>query len=160
MVIDSNSGPIVLENCGSDFLFAYTAMGDAVNLSPRLESVNKEYGTHIIISEATWEYIKDRLATRELDVIRVKGKVHPTRIYEVLGALPFTLSQETLVQRFARGLQAYRARQWHEAIHFFQEVLCEAPDDYPSQLYIQRCQELQTTPPPADWDGVYTMETK
>jgi hypothetical protein len=42
----------------------------------------------------------------------------------------------------------------------FQEALREAPDDYPSQLYIQRCQELQTAPPPADWDGVYTMQTK
>src|SRR5437870_3310715 len=53
-------------------------MGDEVNLGSRLEGVNKEYGTQIIISEATWEYIKERLATRELDVIRVKGKTHPT----------------------------------------------------------------------------------
>ncbi len=158
--IGINSGSMVVGNMGSDLRFAYTAMGDGVNLGSRLEGANKEYGTRIIISEATWEYVKDRLATRELDVIRVKGKVHPTRIFEVLGELPFTPPQTTLVRRFAEGLQAYRARQWQAAIHLFQEVLQDAPDDYPSQLYMQRCQELQTTPPPADWDGVYTMQTK
>ena len=158
--IGINSGSMVVGNMGSDLRFAYTAMGDEVNLGSRLEGVNKEYGTQIIISEATWEYVQERLATRELDVIRVKGKAHPTRIFEVLGALPFTPSQATLTQRFAEGLQAYRSRQWKEAIHLFQQALREAPDDYPSQLYIQRCQELQSTPPADDWDGVYVMHTK
>ena len=158
--IGINSGSMFVGNMGSDFRFAYTAMGDEVNLGSRLEGVNKEYGTQIIISEATWEYVKDRLATRELDVIRVKGKDHPTRIFEVLGELPFTPLQAALVQRFAEGLQAYRSRQWKKAICLFEQALREAPDDYPSQLYLQRCQELQTTPPPDDWDGVYTMHTK
>jgi adenylate cyclase len=158
--IGINSGMMIVGNMGSDLRFSYTVMGDEVNLGARLEGATKEYGTPIIISEATWEHIKDRLATRELDVIRVKGKDQPTRIFEVLSMLPLAPSQAKLVQRFAEGLQAYRARRWGKALVLFQAALQEMPNDQPSQLYIQRCQEFQVTPPRDDWDGVYTMQTK
>src|SRR6266568_3423458 len=72
--IGITSGTMIVGNMGSDLRFSYTVMGDEVNRGARLEGVTKEYGTPIIISEATWEHIKDRLATRELDIIRVKGK--------------------------------------------------------------------------------------
>jgi len=155
-----NSGTMIVGNMGSDLRFSYTVMGDEVNLGARLEGVTKEYGTSIIISEATWEPIKDRLATRELDIIRVKGKDQPTRIFEVLSMLPLAPPQAKLVQRFAEGLQAYRARRWGKALSLFQAALQEVPNDYPSQLYMQRCQEFQVTPPHDDWDGVYMMQTK
>jgi adenylate cyclase len=158
--IGIHSGTMIVGNMGSDLRFSYTVMGDEVNLGARLEGATKEYGTPIIISEATWEHIKDRLATRELDVIRVKGKDQPTRIFEVLSMLPLAPSQAKLVQRFAEGLQAYRARRWGKALVLFQAALQEMPNDQPSQLYIQRCQEFQVTPPRDDWDGVYTMQTK
>lgn len=74
--------------------------------------------------------------------------------------LPLAPPQAQLVQRFAEGLQAYRARRWGKALTLFQAALQEVPNDYPSQLYIQRCQEFQITPPRDDWDGVYTMQTK
>jgi len=158
--IGINSGAMIVGNMGSDLRFSYTVMGDEVNLGSRLEGVTKEYGTPIIISEATWEHVKDHLATRELDVIRVKGRDHPTRIFEVLGMPPLTPLQASWGQRFAEGLQAYRARRWGEAITLFQEALQEVPDDHPSQRYIQRCKEFLATPPPANWDGVYVMQTK
>jgi len=158
--IGINSGAMVVGNMGSDLRFSYTVMGDEVNLGARLEGVTKEYGTPIIISETTWEYVKDRLATRELDIIRVKGKDHPTRIFEVLGMSPLTPLQARLVQRFAEGLQVYRAQRWEEAITLLQEALQEVPGDPPSQLYIQRCKEFLATPPPANWDGIYVMQTK
>ena len=104
--IGINSGTMIVGNMGSDLRFSYTVMGDEVNLGARLEGVTKEYGASIIISEATWEFIKDRLATRELDIIRVKGKDQPTRIFEVLSVLPLAPPQAKLVQRFAEGLQA------------------------------------------------------
>jgi adenylate cyclase len=158
--IGINSGAMVVGNMGSDLRFSYTVMGDEVNLGARLEGVTKEYGAPIIISEATWEYVKDRLTIRELDIIRVKGKDHPTRVFEVLGRSPLTPLQARLVQCFAEGLRAYRAQRWGEAITLFQEALQEVPGDPPSQLYIQRCKEFLATSPPANWDGVYMMQTK
>ena len=53
-------------------------------LGARLEGTNKVYGTNIIISEATYEYVKEHIVARELDLIRVKGKELPVKIYELV----------------------------------------------------------------------------
>ncbi|WP_061285471.1 CHASE2 domain-containing protein [Leptospira interrogans] len=82
--IGLNSGPAVVGNMGSSHRMDYTCMGDTINLGSRLEGTNKEYGTHIIISEYTYEKVKDRVIARELDLIKVKGKTQPVRIYELL----------------------------------------------------------------------------
>jgi len=83
--IGLNSGPAVVGNMGSSHRMDYTCMGDTVNLGSRLEGSNKLYGTRIIISEYTYEKVKDKVYARELDLVRVKGKIHPVRIYELLG---------------------------------------------------------------------------
>jgi len=80
-----NSGPAVVGNMGSSHRMEYTCMGDTVNLGSRLEGSNKMYGTNIIISEYTYEMVKDKVVARELDLVRVKGKSQPVRIYELIG---------------------------------------------------------------------------
>jgi adenylate cyclase len=65
-----------------------------------------------------------------------------------------------MIQQFEAGLRAYRAQRWEDAIERFEQVLEAMPGDQPSRLYIQRCNSFMTRPPPPDWDGVYTMETK
>ncbi|MCU0823386.1 MAG: adenylate/guanylate cyclase domain-containing protein [Leptospira sp.] len=80
-----NSGPAVVGNMGSSHRMEYTCMGDTINLGSRLEGSNKMYGTNIIISEYTYEKVKDRVVARELDLVRVKGKTQPVRIYELIG---------------------------------------------------------------------------
>jgi adenylate cyclase len=165
--IGLNSGVASVGNMGSALRYGYTALGDAVNLSSRLEGLNKDYGTHILANESTYSAVKDAgFLFRELDIIRVKGKLQPVTIYELVGKL--TELQENpayaeMQQRFASFTEArllYHQRKWALAQQAFQSILDRWPDDGPSRTYWKRCQEYLFDEPPASWDGVFTMTHK
>ncbi|MFH2011829.1 MAG: adenylate/guanylate cyclase domain-containing protein [Pseudomonadota bacterium] len=158
--IGINSGPMVVGNMGSNSRFDYTVMGDSVNLGSRLEGANKQYHTNIIISELTYEKVKDKFVCRELDSVRVKGKALPVKIYELVGRDRVPDETKNFLNLFHQGLEEYKGRRLKEAIETFSKVLNIKSDDYPSRLYVERSKILIETPPPEDWDGVFTMETK
>ena len=159
--IGINSGDMIVGNVGSKKRFDYTILGDNVNLSSRLEGVNKFYGTEIIISENTYQLASGAFDVRELDVIRVKGKENPVRIYQLLGRCgEIGPDTKKAVERFHQGLRLYRERRWMHSLELFRETLGLLPGDMPSSLYVQRCLDYQDSPPGNDWDGSFTMETK
>ena len=159
--IGISSGPIVVGNLGSDRRMDFTAIGDTVNLSARLEGVNKAYGTTNIMSEYTWESVKDDYFFRELDFIRVKGKNRPIRVFNLV-ARPEEMTAEMLnvEQKFEAAILLFRKRKWDDARVAFEVVLKLNPDDSPSKAYIDRCNLIKTNPDLIDDQGVFTFTTK
>ncbi len=155
-----NSGPVLVGNMGSKRRFNFTIMGDNVNLASRLEGINKQFGTRIIVSQYTYQRVRDAFVTRELDFIRVKGKTTPVRIYELLGFLEEKPRFQDLTTRFESGLAAYRDSRWEEAMEIFRDLLKDYPQDGPAGVLAHRCHDLLDHPPEGTWDGVYVMKTK
>lgn len=155
-----HSGPMLVGNMGSKRRFNFTIMGDNVNLASRLEGLNKQFGTRTIISETTYQAVAEKMLGRELDLIRVKGKTKPAKIFELLGPREDSTQFRDLVPRFQEGLDAYRSGRWETAIEAFEGLVRDFPDDGPSRVFVHRCRDLLEQPPEGAWDGVYVMKTK
>ncbi len=155
-----NTGEMIVGNMGSEFRMAYTIMGDAVNLGSRLESLTKEYGVQIMVSEFTKAAVPDYLY-RELDLVRVKGKDKPVAIFEPIGPS----GQEDQATRdelalYDAALALFHAQEWDQAEAALLELQKQNPERKLYHLYLDRIAYYRENSPGDDWDGAFTFKTK
>jgi adenylate cyclase len=171
--IGLNTDVCCVGNLGSEQRFDYSALGDGVNLASRLEGQSKTYGVDVVLNETTVARCGDRIATLELDLIRVKGKQEPARIFTLVG--DGSLWRDEAFAGFAEQhremIAAYREQAWDRAEAAAEaclKALETSPDWLPDglqldrlyALYRTRIADLRADPPPADWDAVFEPGTK
>lgn len=159
-----NTGECSVGNMGSDQIFSYTALGDNMNLGARVESLCKFYGVQINISEYTLDAIPDDLKKefkyRPLDKVKVKGKERPVSLWEVLYPSHLLYHQDQALEQYTKAFELYLNKDFQQAYQIFESLQQKFPEDPSFKRMMETCQEFIKTPPPSDWDGVFTHKSK
>jgi adenylate cyclase len=159
--IGINTGEMVVGNMGTTQKMDYTIMGNSVNLAARLEGVNKQYGTWILISEPTYNELGEGYAVRKLDRVRVVGIEEPIRLYELIDKIAFTPKEKLeVLEIFNETIELFEEREYSKAKKSLQQILEIDPEDGPAKAYIARCDKFIASPPADKWDGVFNLTEK
>ena len=156
------TGPAVFGDCGSTNRADYTAIGNCVNLSSRLESANKQFGTKILVDDETWSHGgSDAFLARPLGGIVVVGQTEIVRVWNVAGRAEDAdgTRRETFAD-FARAVELYEAARFEEALKLFEAVADRLASDGPAELYLALCRQHLATPPAEPFDPTIRLTEK
>lgn len=155
--IGVHTGGMMVGNMGSDQVFSYTAMGDNVNLGARLEGVNTDYGTHVVVSAACRNSAGADFLFRKLDRVQVRGREDAVEVHELVG---FRAEKEPeWVHAFEVALAHYHEGEWADAAAAFGACLALKPGDGPSLALLERIHDWRERAP-AGWNGVWKVGAK
>ncbi|MGB0935494.1 MAG: adenylate/guanylate cyclase domain-containing protein [Alphaproteobacteria bacterium] len=164
--IGLHTADVIVGNVGSSDRMNYTILGDGVNLSARLESVNKQYGTEILVSHDVYDKTHRFCHFRPLDVVAVKGKKEGQKIYELVGmkqgepSLFPSRERIEFIELFSDAFKVYLEQRWDEAIDKFSKIMERFGKDQVSEMYVKRCKDFKKNPPKKGWKGVIQLDKK
>jgi adenylate cyclase len=157
--IGVNHGSVIVGNIGHPQRMEFTVLGDGVNLAARLESATKQFHTDILIGEEVEKLTRENFVYRTVDLLTVKGKSKPVEVFGLLSDR--TVAPPAWLARYHEGIQLYRARKFSEAAALLESVRKEiGGEDFLCAMYASRCVAYEISPPPADWDGSFTLSEK
>jgi adenylate cyclase len=156
-----NFGEVVFGNIGSSRKMEPTVIGDAVNVTARLEGLTKDYGRDLLIGEAAADLVRDAFPLQFVDRVVLQGRMQPLAIYCLLGAADAPFSGGTAyLAAYQRAQDAYRVAEFAEAASEFRQCLEHWPEDKLAMLYLQRCAYFLDHPPDEKWTAVHVAEHK
>ncbi len=155
--IGLHAGPIFLGDIGAAGHYEYRPFGDIVNTASRLEGLNKPLGTRILASDEVAARLSG-IRTRPVGDFLFAGKTRPVRVHEVMGGDVGAAERQSAADGFARGLEAFRRRNWDEAERSFREADRVCGGDGPSRFYLGLCARHREDPPGAGWTGTVRVD--